>query len=154
MKSISQVFNKKQKGLLSSTLILSMVLVFMSFSSFAQETGTNITVTVNNVKNDNGKVVFALHTKDTFMNGNGIMNVESDIKQGKVAITFENVKPGEYAVMVLHDENSNSRMDYRENGMPLESYGMSNNVMSFGPPVYDDAKFKVEKENLELNIRF
>lgn len=154
MKSISQAFNKKRKGFLSSTLILSMVLVFISFSCFAQDTGANITVTVDNVKNDKGKVVFALHTKDTFMKGNGIMNAESEIKEGKVTITFESVQPGEYAIMVLHDENSNNRMDYRENGMPLESYGMSNNVMSFGPPVYDDAKFKVENENLEMNIRF
>ena len=126
----------------------------MSLSSFAQNTGTNITVTVDNVNNDNGKVVFSLHTIDTFMKGKGIMNAESEIKDGKVTITFANVKPGEYAIMAMHDENNNQRMDYRENGMPLESYGMSNNVMSFGPPNYDDAKFKVEKENLELSIRF
>lgn len=154
MKSISQAFNKKRKGFLRSTLVLSMVLVLMSFSSFSQDTGANITVTVDNVKNDKGKVVFSLHTKDTFMKGNGIMNAESEIKDGKVIITFENVQPGEYAIMVLHDENDNQRMDFRENGMPLESYGMSNNVMSFGPPIYDDAKFQVEKENLEMNIRF
>ena len=45
-------------------------------------------------------------------------------------------------------------MDFNESGMPLESYGTSNNVMTFGPPQYDDAKFKVENNDLELNIRF
>lgn len=154
MKPISQVLNQKHGGFLSKTLILSFLLVCISLTSFSQDTLANITVTVDNVKNDKGKVVFSLHTKDTFMKGNGIMNAESDIKEGKVTITFENVQAGEYAIMVLHDENDNQRMDFRENGMPLESYGMSNNVMSFGPPVYDDAKFKVEKENLEMNIRF
>jgi len=135
-------------------LILTFALVLTSLISFSQDIGTTITVTIDNVKNDTGKVSFALHTKDTFMKGNGIMNTETEIKDGKVTITFENVEPGEYAIMALHDENENKRMDFRENGMPLESYGTSNNIMAFGPPLFDDAKFKIEKENLELNIRF
>ncbi len=135
-------------------LILTFALVFTSLISFSQDIGTTITVTIDNVKNDTGKVSFALHTKDTFMKGDGIMNTETEIKDGKVTITFENVEPGEYAIMALHDENENKRMDFRENGMPLESYGTSNNIMTFGPPLFDDSKFKVEKENLELNIRF
>ncbi len=135
-------------------LILTIALVLTSIFSFSQDTGISITVTVDNVKNDTGKVSFALHTKDTFMKGNGIMNTETEIKDGKVTITFENVQPGDYAIMALHDENENERMDFRENGMPLESYGTSNNIMAFGPPQYDDAKFNVEKENIEMNIRF
>lgn len=135
-------------------LILTIVLVLTSTFGFAQDSGISITVTIDNVKNNNGKVILSLHTSETFMKGAGLMNLESEIKDGKVIITFENVEPGEYAIMALHDENGNERMDFRENGMPLESYGMSNNVMSFGPPQYDDAKFKVEKEAIEMNIRF
>lgn len=134
--------------------ILTVALVFTTVFSFSQDSGATITVTIDNVKNDNGKVSFALHTKDTFMKSDAIMTAETEIKEGKVSITFENVKPGEYAIIALHDENENKRMDFRENGMPLESYGMSNNVMSFGPPQYDDAKFKLEDKDLELNIRF
>jgi uncharacterized protein (DUF2141 family) len=134
--------------------ILTIALVLTTLVSFSQDSGAKITVTVDNVKNNTGKVAFALHTKDTFMKGNGIMSAETEIKDGKVTVTFENVQPGEYAIMALHDENENKRMDFRENGMPLESYGMSNNVMSFGPPIYDDAKFKLEDKDLELNIRF
>lgn len=137
-------------------LILIIALALSSTIGFSQEgeKGITITVTIDNVKNDKGKVLMSLHTSETFMKGKGIIDAESVIKDGKVTIAFENILPGEYAIMALHDENENKRMDYRENGMPLESYGMSNNVMSFGPPQYDDAKFKVEGEDLELNIRF
>lgn len=135
-------------------LLLTIALVLTSAFSFSQDEGITITVTIDNVKNDNGKVVLSLHTSETFMKGSGILNVESEIKDGKIEVTFDNVLPGEYAIMALHDENGNERMDFRENGMPLESYGMSNNVMSFGPPQYDDAKFKVEAEDIEMNIRF
>jgi len=135
-------------------LVLTIALIFSSLFIFSQDRGATVTVTINNVKSENGKVVLALHTNETFMKGAGIMNTESKIKDGKVVITFDNVKPGEYAIMALHDENENGRMDFESNGMPKEDYGMSNNVMSFGPPKYEDAKFKVENEDLKLDIRF
>jgi len=88
------------------------------------------------------------------MKGKGIDSKKSSIKDGTCTVTFENVTPGEYAIMVLHDANENNQMDFEENGMPLESYGMSNNPRSFGPPVYDDAKFTMGDENLKISIRF
>ncbi|MBV7267819.1 DUF2141 domain-containing protein [Winogradskyella luteola] len=134
---------------------LTFALALTTLFGFSQEEkGIIITVTIDNVKNDTGKVLMSLHSSETFMKGKGIQNAETKIKDGKVVITFKDVAPGEYAIMALHDENENQRMDFRENGMPLESYGMSNNVMSFGPPQYDDAKFKVEDKDLEMIIRF
>ena len=56
--------------------------------------------------------------------------------------------------MALHDENDNNAMDFEDNGMPKESYGMSNNPMSYGPPQFATAKFEVASEDLEMNIRF
>ena len=155
MKSKIHELIKNNRNILSKNLILTFVLALTTLFSFSQEDkGITITITIDNVKNDTGKVSMSLHTSETFMKGNGVMNAETKIKEGKVTITFENVLPGEYAIMALHDENGNDRMDFRENGMPLESYGTSNNVMSFGPPIYDDAKFTVEDKELELNIRF
>lgn len=126
-----------------------------SLFGFTQEKeGITLTVTVENVQNNKGVVHFALHTKDTFMKSEGIASTSSRIEDGEVTVTFNNVNPGEYAIMVLHDENENNRMDYHDNGMPKESYGMSNNVMSYGPPLYDDAKFLVSDKDIELSIRF
>ena len=136
-------------------LILTFALALTTFIGFSQEDkGITIKVTIDNVNNDNGKVLMSLHTSETFMKGKGIKDVETEIKDGKVTITFENVLPGEYAILAMHDENDNKRMDFQDNGMPKESFGMSNNVMLMGPPQYDDAKFKVEDKDLELNIRF
>lgn len=45
-------------------------------------------------------------------------------------------------------------MDFQSNGMPLEDYGSSNNVMSYGPPNFEAAKFRVTDKNIVLNIRF
>ncbi len=115
-----------------------------------------ITVTVDNVLNNNGKVLFALHTEDTFMKGAGVQNGISEIEDGKAKIRFEDVEPGTYAIMVLHDENNNQRMDFREDGMPKEYYGVSNNNLTFGPPVFANAKFEfgTEDKHIEISFRF
>ncbi|MDG3581659.1 DUF2141 domain-containing protein [Galbibacter pacificus] len=116
--------------------------------------GITIDVVIENITNNNGKVLLSLNTKDTFMKGMGIMNLQSDIKDGKIHVQFTNVQPGEYAIVALHDENNNKRMDFDTGGMPMESYGMSNNEMTYGPPQFSDAKFIVENKDLALNIRF
>ncbi len=137
-------------------VVLNILFLLTAMFGFSQnETkGITLTVSVDNVKNDIGLVLMTLHSSETFMKSNGLKNAKSVIKDGSVTIVFENVLPGEYAIMALHDENENQRMDFDNNGMPKESYGMSNNSMSFGPPQYEDAKFKVETKNLEINIRF
>ena len=137
------------------TLTLTIVLVLTSFLGFSQDDkGQNITVTIENVQNDKGKVIFALHTKSTFMQGPGVDNLETSIKDGKVSVTFKNVKPGEYAILALHDENENKQMDFQANGMPKEAYGTTNNPMFYGPPQYNEAKFTVADKDLTFKIRF
>jgi uncharacterized protein (DUF2141 family) len=135
-------------------VILTIAFLFSIAFGFAQDNGITITVTVDNLTSDKGNASFSLHTANTFMKGAGIMNASSEIKNGKAIVTFTNVKPGEYAILGMHDANENGKMDFRENGMPLESFGTSNNVMAFGPPQYDEAKFKVEDKDLNLKIRF
>ena len=137
------------------TVVHLLAVLLTGFFVNAQDSnGVNISVTIDNVSTNEGKVMIALHSSETFMRGNGILNQESTIKDGKVEFTFENVVPGTYALMALHDANENNRMDFESNGMPKESYGMSGNDMTMGPPSFDTAKFEVTDKDLEFNIRF
>lgn len=136
------------------TVLLSIAFAIVSSLGFTQEkTGHTITVTIENVKNDFGKILLGLHDKTTFMKADAVAKGISAIKNGTCSITLENIQPGEYAILALHDENENERMDFEDNGMPAESYGTSNNPRSFGPPIYDDAKFKLGEEDLKISIR-
>ncbi|GAL71886.1 hypothetical protein JCM19302_1326 [Jejuia pallidilutea] len=127
----------------------------MNFSNAQTEkSGNTITVTIENITNNNGSVLLSLHTKNTFMKGAGIKNEKSKIENGTVTVTFKNVAPGTYAIMALHDENENNSMDFDDSGMPKESYGMSNNPMSYGPPQFAYAKFEMTSKDLEMDIRF
>jgi uncharacterized protein (DUF2141 family) len=136
------------------TLSLFLALFLTVSLCNSQTNGNTITVTVDNVLSNKGKVLFGLHTEGTFMKSKAIKNVESTINNSVAMATFKNVDKGTYAIMVLHDENDNKQMDFEDNGMPKENYAMSNNPMSYGPPQFTDAKFEVTDKNLDLQIRF
>lgn len=138
------------------SLLITIIALTLNFTiATAQETtGATITVTIDNVTSDEGKVMASIHTAETFMKGAGIDNLESVIEDGKVTLVFENVPNGTYAIMAMHDANDNKKMDFEANGMPKEGYGMSGNDMTMGPPSFETAKFEVSGEDLEFAIRF
>lgn len=128
--------------------------LFITSFFFAQEAEkTNITVTVKNLENKTGSVEMALFTEDGFMK-EPIAAKSSEIKDGEAIITFQDVVAGKYAIIGFHDENDNNKMDFTSVGMPKESYGVSNNQMSFGPPQWNDAQFEVGNEPIQMEIKF
>jgi uncharacterized protein (DUF2141 family) len=139
------------------TLIISIALSLSGYLLTAQTDadtvaeGTTITVTVP-VQSSEGNVLFGLYEESNFMK-NPTVGLVGEIVEGVAAVTFTNIKPGTYAITLVHDKNLNKRMDFDEHGMPIEMYGVSNNVMSMGPPQWNDAKFEVSNIPLELEIR-
>ena len=113
----------------------------------------NITVSLVNALNDSGTVNFALFNKENFRQ-QPLRAQSAIIKNGLSTVVFENVPIGAYGIICYHDENENNRMDFQENGMPLENYGTSNNPMNFGPPQFDSSKFEVTNKDVTLEIKF
>ncbi|MEN8883782.1 MAG: DUF2141 domain-containing protein, partial [Flavobacteriaceae bacterium] len=121
--------------------------------SLISSKNTKITATVVNVSGNKGKVSFALYNKTTFMK-EPLQAKSAEIIDGKSTVVFEDVEPGVYAIICLHDKNENNKMDFAPSGMPLEDYGSSNNIMNFGPPTFSDSKFVIADKNLTLEIKF
>ncbi|WP_299440013.1 DUF2141 domain-containing protein [uncultured Aquimarina sp.] len=136
------------------TLVLFLAMTAVNFITQAQDTnGITITVTVPNVSSSDGAVLFGLYNEATFMKAAPIKSAKGEIVDGVAKITFTDIPAGEYGISCVHDANNNERMDFEENGMPKESFGVSNNNMSYGPPMWSDAKFEVGTENLNMEIR-
>ena len=56
------------------------------------------------------------------------------------SVVFTNLNPGQYAIILFHDENGNGKLDKNALGVPTEPYGFSNNVQGFlGPPAFRKA---------------
>lgn len=69
-------------------------------------------------------------------------------------IQIEEKEEGAYAFVILHDENKNGKADTNWIGLPKEGVAVSNNAKgSFGPPDYEDAKFKPGREEVIQHIK-
>jgi uncharacterized protein (DUF2141 family) len=134
-------------------LVSILVLVIISITNVITAQNKTITATVLNISSDEGIVKFALYNKTNFRL-KPLQSEIGNIENGKTTIIFKEVAVGEYAIVCYHDKNSNDKMDFQPNGMPLEAYGASNNVMTFAPPRFDDAKFTVVDKNVSLEIKF
>lgn len=66
---------------------------------------------------------------------------------------FEGLPQGDYAVAVIHDENSNKKLDTFV-GIPREGFGFSRNPpIRFGPPRFAAARFTVSGDADRQQVR-
>ncbi|MET4132496.1 uncharacterized protein (DUF2141 family) [Porphyrobacter sp. MBR-155] len=71
-----------------------------------------------------------------------------------IEIRFSGVKPGDYAIALLHDENDNGKADRALGMMPKEGYGFSRDApVRMAPPKFKDAVFKIEEGLSRVSIR-
>jgi len=110
-------------------------------------------VKIDNIKNDNGDILIGLyHDGHNFPRKTTDGRIVKASRDG-VVVSFHDLKPGPYAVSVLHDENSNKDMDQSKIGIPKEGFGFSNNAKaSFGPPSFDKAKIFLHSKDTLISI--
>lgn len=115
---------------------------------------TRLSVVVTGLRNDNGKVPIALYQgADGFDNPNKSYAAEiASIDRGRAVVNFSRVPTGDYAILALHDENENNKMD-TSFGYPQEGFGASTNPKPrFGPFKFEDARFHIAGESAERRI--
>jgi uncharacterized protein (DUF2141 family) len=109
---------------------------------------TRLTIAVSGFKNDKGQAGIAVfRSADGFPSDRrkAAAGKALPIKKGKVQWTIPELKSGRYAILVLHDENSNGKMDTNLLGIPTEGYGVSRDARRpFGPPLFEDAAIMVK----------
>ena len=78
------------------------------------------------------------------------------IKNNTAKVRFDDIEPGVYALSVVHDENSNGKLETSFIGILKEGVGSSNNARGrFGPPSFSDASFKLEDDvHLSITVHY
>ena len=73
----------------------------------------------------------------------------------ETVLEVHNLPAGEYAVVVLHDENLNKKLDRNWYGKPKEQWGMSNNPpFTHSAPSFGSARFPFAgDEELHIGLR-
>ena len=79
--------------------------------------------------------------------------LSGNIREETVKFSFK-VKPGIYAISILHDENVNERLDKTWYGKPTEGIGASNNPkIGFGPPGFKESLINLDEKNKYIKIK-
>ena len=146
------------------TFIFAMLaLGFSARAAADEETGSPaalLTVDVSNIPNDKGQIGCSLYSKEEGFpskpeKADSMMFVKS--KAGKATCVFKGLKPGKYAVSVMHDEDKDGELKTSMVGRPKEWWGVSNDVPPerFGPPKFNAALFSYtgEPKTIEVKLR-
>ena len=127
----------------------------MSQRVLAQQDSTTITVTVTELRNNNGMVGITIFNSEDGFPSDPDKAIEKryvEIKNQIAETKFENLPSGKYAIAVYHDEDEDGEIETNFIGIPKEGTGSSNNPKSrMGPPRYEDCEFDT-REIRELTI--
>jgi len=114
----------------------------------------DLTVRVTNALPATGTLEITLFNSDeSFLKEAHLQQSGVASESGIYTAVFASIEEGEYAVVVVHDENGNQKYDSGFLGLGGENLGYSNNARPWlGRPDFEDVKFLVESESKEIEI--
>ncbi len=116
----------------------------------------SIDLAITGLRSDKGDVLVCLSANPEYF-----PDCTKDKKARKLKISasradsihIAGVKPGTYAVALVHDENANGKMDLRL-FLPREGFGFSRNPkIGMGPPKFKSAQFTVGADDAHYAVR-
>jgi uncharacterized protein (DUF2141 family) len=137
-----------------------LALCWICFSLHASADGAEgvpLTVKVEGVKNAQGNIRAALYADPrTFRKeAEAVSVIQTAARAGEVMLSWNNVKPGKYAIVVYHDEDANGELNRRFGMFPTEGYGLSNNPKVSGPPPFEPSAFEVSgPTEITVDLRY
>jgi uncharacterized protein (DUF2141 family) len=133
------------------------VLGTVSEPGSAQTPCPGIHVKVLNIRNSTGTVACALFEspegfpKEFLRSATNVMVIK--VRKQQARCDFEDIPPGTYAVVVVHDENMNGKLDTNVFGIPTEGYGFSNDATAMlGVPSFQAASFAYDGRSLDFTL--
>ncbi len=138
------------------TLIEVMAVTWFASASASAQAGS-VTVKVEGLKGSEGVALVLLYdSAESWLKiPKAVQVVRAKISGASLVVELKGVKPGSYAVSVIHDENKNNELDMRwlPYPKPKEGVGASRDPETkVGPPKWESAKFDVGAEGATVNV--
>jgi uncharacterized protein (DUF2141 family) len=132
---------------------LSAAILFVFVLLTAEVTGTGVvevTVKVEGFKSNKGYCRLLIYENQKGFPEDpdtSVLISSLEIKNKATEFSFM-IPPGTYAISILHDENSNEKLDKTWYGKPKEGFGISNNPRTrFGPPSFEESSVEINSDN-------
>lgn len=134
-----------------------MLIVAVWAVGTARASCAGIHVTILNIRNSLGTVDCALFNSPSGFPADTLRSAlrlsAMKVPDRNAHCDFTDLPAGRYALVVLHDENMNGRIDYNWLGIPREGYGFSNDVHGkLGAPSFERAAFVYDGKTLDLTV--
>jgi len=134
---------------------LLFIVCFVFCGQFAYSQTYDLSISIYNLENNKGEIQIGIYNKKE--------NFPKDDKQYKVIFikaenfsgvyTVKDLPKGEYAIAIMHDENSDRICNLNFMGIPKEGYGFSNNIKPLlSAPSFNDCKINLNR-NLSISIK-
>jgi len=101
------------------------VLICSALFGLNQMKAQNLTVHIQGIEQDKGKVFVALFNSQETWLKQSFKSLEQDVTGATCTVTFTDLPKGEYAIAIFHDENGNGKWDtgdYDTKKQPEEVY--------------------------------
>ena len=131
-----------------------VVPLLCSATAWAAPDEFNITLGVVGADPDVGKIMASLYDSAESYMEDSLVDIATDVDEhGSVRLNLGSHAPGQFAIVIFYDKNENGNLDTNFIGIPKEKVGFSNNAKGrFGPAMWADARFLLERANLQVEI--
>ncbi len=144
-----------QLALTGLTICLLGHLIAADAETPATQPAATVTITVTDLRSHKGQLIFGIFRSADGFPTTQEKSVNWQVKPADAkALTFTaTLPPGKYAASVLHDENSNGKMDKNFAGVPVEGYGVTNNPKPvLRAATFQEALFELPPDGRALTI--
>jgi uncharacterized protein (DUF2141 family) len=138
-------------------LLLATLMSISCIKTVNAEAKETLTVVINGIQNQKGQICIGVYAKEKGfpMSASGVLQSACAKIAGKtVKQQFFGLKPGNYAVAVVDDQNGDRKLNTDFFGIPKEGFGISKNPtvsVQTGTPEFRDASFALNR-NTTINI--
>ncbi len=145
---------------LSPFLFATVMSLSLAKTVNAEPTST-LTIVVDGITHQKGEICLRIYSSEKGFPYSDTSEVQSgctQIKGSSLTKQFYGLKPGDYAVAVVDDQNGNHKLDKDFFGIPKEGFGISNNPtvsITTGTPKFRDASFSLQKNTtIKIHMKY
>ncbi|MEO6075173.1 MAG: DUF2141 domain-containing protein [Dokdonella sp.] len=132
-----------------------VALLVLAAATSSTTQAADLIVNVTGVREHKGVLSLAVYDSAAAWDGDG-KTVAADRKTpdaDQVRFRFTDLPAGKVAVMAMHDENGNGKLDSNFMGMPTEGYGFSNNPKVMRKAHFDEAAVEVGETPTTITLK-
>ena len=135
-------------------MLRTIALTSILLAATSAASAADLRVKVTGIQAPKGTISMLVVDSDAAWNGKGkpVTGRHAKVSGDTLEVDFADLKPGKYAIRLMHDENDNGKIDTNLVGMPTEGYGFSNNPRVMRAAHFDEAVFEVPADGAAITI--